>query len=167
MKVTDDFVLFWDGPFSQWYTSVFTIADKTYNCAEQYMMYSKAILFDDDYAAKQILNTDDPRRQKQLGRLVKNFDKKIWTKHAYGIVLMGNLGKFRDNAVLTKTLLDTGDRIIAEASPYDNIWGIGLSEDDPRCLDQQQWQGHNLLGKVLMEIRSFVQDIENLFRSKI
>lgn len=34
MKVTDKFVLFWSGPFSQWYESDMVIDNKEFNCNE-------------------------------------------------------------------------------------------------------------------------------------
>ena len=40
-----------------------------------------------------------------------------------------------------------------EANPKDTRWGIGLSAEDDRVLDESQWQGENLLGKVLMQVR--------------
>ena len=40
-----------------------------------------------------------------------------------------------------------------ETNPRDVRWGIGLSADNDRVLDESQWQGENLLGKVLMEVR--------------
>ena len=52
-----------------------------------------------------------------------------------------------------KALLATGGAILAEASPHDRIWGIGLSADDPKAVRPDQWQGQNLLGRILMEIR--------------
>lgn len=59
--------------------------------------------------------------------------------------------KFEDPE-LKKILLATGDRIIVEASPYDCIWGVGLSEEDDD-LYNGNWNGQNLLGKALMEVR--------------
>ena len=47
----------------------------------------------------------------------------------------------------------TGDAIMAEASPYDQIWGIGMTADDPGARDPKQWNGQNILGDILMEIR--------------
>ena len=35
----------------------------------------------------------------------------------------------------------------------DRIWGIGLSINNPKSLDKNQWRGQNLLGKVLMRVR--------------
>ena len=40
-----------------------------------------------------------------------------------------------------------------EASPYDKIWGIGMKADDPQVNDPKNWQGLNLLGFALMEVR--------------
>ena len=40
-----------------------------------------------------------------------------------------------------------------ETNPRDTRWAIGLSAEDDRVLDESQWQGENLLGKVLMEVR--------------
>nr|WP_281274574.1 NADAR domain-containing protein [Brevibacillus nitrificans] len=45
----------------------------TFNCAEQAMMYGKAVLFHDRKIAEKVLKAAEPREQKQLGRLVKNF----------------------------------------------------------------------------------------------
>lgn len=50
-------------------------------------------------------------------------------------------------------LLSTGDKILAEASPYDTIWGIGLEASDFDSTHPDRWPGKNLLGKVLMRVR--------------
>ncbi|MCW3095359.1 MAG: hypothetical protein JWL77_977, partial [Chthonomonadaceae bacterium] len=53
---------------------------------------------------------------------------------------------------LKEMLFATGDKIIAEASPQDAIWGIGMAEDHPNIADTTVW-GQNLLGKALMRVR--------------
>ena len=42
---------------------------------------------------------------------------------------------------------------MAEASPYDDIWGIGMSVENALGCEPKFWSGQNLLGKILMEIR--------------
>ena len=39
------------------------------------------------------------------------------------------------------------------ASPKDRIWGIGLTEDDPRAWNKKSWRGGNLLGEILTRVR--------------
>jgi hypothetical protein len=46
---------------------------------------------------------------------------------------------------------------LVEASPIDNIWGVGLAADDPRILDEKNWTGRNLLGKSIMDVRSMIK----------
>lgn len=139
--------------FSQWFPCSFEVENKYFNCAEQWMMYSKAILFEDNLIASQILETKEPRIQKELGRRVKNFDLDVWNKNAKTIVYKGNYAKFSQNAHLKKLLLSTKDKILVEASPYDTIWGVGMSEDNPDIYDPKKWKGTNWLGEVLMQVR--------------
>ena len=61
--------------------------------------------------------------------------------------------KFRQNQPLLKFLLGTTGKVLVEASPYDKIWGIGIRESDTRASDPSQWQGSNLLGFALMDVR--------------
>ena len=43
-----------------------------------------------------------------------------------------------------------------EASPDDLIWGIGLAANNPNIKNSHLWQGTNLLGFALMEVRSLL-----------
>ena len=49
-------------------------------------------------------------------------------------------------------VLAHGD-FLAEASPYDGIWGIRLAASSPEAQDPMKWRGQNLLGFALMEVR--------------
>ena len=142
------------GCFSQWYSSQFEEDGVLFNCSEQYMMANKAILFGDQEIYKKIMATESPKQMKALGRKVKNFDPKVWEKEKYNIVLCGNLLKFGYNTDILQILQDTGDSVIAEASPYDKIWGIGMNKR--KGLTEKDWRGANLLGKVLVEVRETI-----------
>ncbi len=159
--MSHNFEFFWEGPFSNWHLSTFTVDDITYNCGEQFMMYQKALVFGDTKIAEQILKTHSPKLQKVFGRKVSNFDPVVWDSVCVEIVYQGLLAKFLQNPDLKQILLNTGDKIIAEASPYDKIWGIGLSEYDSLALNQATWQGKNYLGIVLMKVREEIRRIEN------
>jgi hypothetical protein len=151
----EQFTFFWSNanPFSQWHRSGFEIEGITYNTAEQYMMWGKAMLFGSEDIAEQILQTPNPGKQKALGRKVRNFDKKVWEANARDIVYRGNYAKFTQNEELKKHLMASKGTTLVEASPNDAIWGIGLAEDDPRARDRATWQGKNWLGEVLTKLR--------------
>jgi ribA/ribD-fused uncharacterized protein len=117
-----------------------------YNCCEQYMMHQKALTFGDQAIAEMVLQTQNPKDQKSLGRQIKGFDKDKWDSVCLGIVYKGNLEKFRQNPDLLAELLETDDRLLVEASPLDKIWGIGMAEDDPGVDNPANWKGLNLLG---------------------
>ena len=69
------------------------------------------------------------------------------------VVVRGNVAKFSQHPQLQSYLLATSGRVLAEASPRDRIWGIGLTADDDRATDPSQWPGTNLLGFALMHVR--------------
>jgi ribA/ribD-fused uncharacterized protein len=142
---------------SQWYISDFIIDGITYNCCEKRMMHQKAIKFGDFETASLILNENEPSEHKKLGRLVKNFCKDEWDKIADDVVFNANLAKFSENVILKKLLLDTGDKIIVECSPYDDIWGNGLNITDTLKTPMENWRGTNRLGKVLMRVRDVLK----------
>ena len=153
MRVTDKHVFFWNGPFSQWYKSEFDIDGINFETAEQWMMYQKALTFGDVEIAEQILATNDPKKQKALGRQVKGYDDALWMAVAYDVVSEGNYAKFSQDAALYTLLESTNGKILVEASPLDTRWGIGMAENDEGVDDPANWKGENLLGNAITEVR--------------
>ena len=149
----EDFTFFWGGLFSQWATTPFTIDGVEFNTAEQYMMYKKALMFNDFDAAKQIMETTSPMEQKHIGRGVKNFDKDVWEASCRKIVYDANYAKVLQNQDVMDEYHRTIMTEIVEASPEDRIWGIGLHESDEDCLDRSKWKGTNWLGIAIMDVR--------------
>lgn len=158
MRITKHHVFFWRGVFSQWHLCNFVVNEVQYNCAEQFMMASKAKLFNDLESLEKIMNTNDPRQQKKIGRNVKGFNKDVWDANAKSIVFTGNKAKFEQNQELKLELLSTENKVLVEASPYDKIWGVGLEEADDRILDPANWQGTNWLGEVLTNLRNVMKN---------
>lgn len=152
--------------FSQWFPAKFTIDDYTYPTAEHYMMAQKAKLFNDIDIFKEILEAKTPKEAKELGRKVKNFTNEIWDKKAFEIVIKGNFAKFSQNKALKQFLLDSYPNVLVEASPFDKIWGIGLSQDDVRAFNPLEWKGENYLGFALMIVRDKLQNNTKLKKEK-
>lgn len=149
-----------------------------------YMMYHKALLFNDPTTALEILRAPNPRKAKALGRKVANFNEKVWLAHRSPIVEAGTHAKFTRAAVpdeaalhrgsgsgsdgaaarrvgpggLRAALLETGDRLLVEASPFDPIWGVGFAAADAER-NREHW-GLNLLGKALMAVRARFREEE-------
>lgn len=155
MKTTETMVLFWgsDCPFSNWYPAPFTWRGLSFANTEQFMMYHKSLLMNDEETAKELLSTTDPRKAKGLGRKVKNYDEAEWEKSRLSVMITGCAAKFSQNPKLKELLLGTGNKVLVEASPFDKVWGIGLDQGDPRALDPKQWRGRNLLGVSLIAVR--------------
>ena len=147
-----NYMFFWGGMFSNWYISdeQFTVDGITYNCGEQYMMYQKAMTFNDKETAKKILDEIVPSEQKKLGRLVKNYNDATWNRVRYNVVKRGLFAKFSQNENLKEYLHKYKGYQIVEASPYDRIWGIGYYEQD--AINNINNWGENLLGKILTEL---------------
>lgn len=82
------------------------------------------------------------------------------------IVLTGNYYKFSQLANFRNALLATGDSILVEASPYDQIWGIGMSAKEAKESKVEDWRGENLLGFALMEVRDELNRLRK-FESEI
>ncbi|KAI0181674.1 hypothetical protein GGR52DRAFT_525692 [Hypoxylon sp. FL1284] len=124
-----------------------------FTCAEHFMMFCKAGRFGDAETQKLVLATHDPKEQKRLGRLVKGFDPASWEEVKSAVVIAGNMAKFGQNDRLKNLLLDTGDRLLAEASSHDRVWGIGYTAKTALAGQNQLNWGENRLGKALMEVR--------------
>lgn len=156
MRQTDKFIFFWGNQdiYSNFYNSYFKHQGILFKCSEQAIMYRKAKFFGADNIANQILKATTAKQCKELGRSRQiPFDETTWVAVREFIYKEVLLDKF-SNPKLKSQLLSTGDKVLAEASPYDKIWGIGMADDHPDVENPEKWKGLNLLGKVLMEVRS-------------
>jgi len=151
----NDIHFFWNGEdyCSQFYPAPFVVDGVPYNGCEQYMMHQKALVFQDPVQADMIMEETEPKTIKNLGRCVENFVDDVWTNKCRSVVYNGNYAKFGQNDELRSWLMGTGDRLLAEASPFDKRWGIGMGKDDKRAQHPSQWKGSNWLGEVLMKVR--------------
>lgn len=121
--------------------------------SEKAIMLCKAAAMGDHRSYHLIRATRWPSDAKALGRQVVGFDDSIWSRIVCSVAFEVVYQKFSKSPELKETLLETGDRVIAEATRNDRIWGIGLDIGDPRCRHPQKWKGTNVLGWALMETR--------------
>lgn len=163
-----DFVFFWGHTdrgegltkacLSQWFPCFFVVDGQYYNCTEQYMMAEKARIFGDEEIRQQILAEYSQLAMKKLGRKVRNYNDITWKEKRFDVVVKGNIAKFSQNEKLQNFLLSTGEKILVEASPKDTVWGIGLDESSPEAIQPSKWNGENLLGFALMEVRDILSE---------
>ena len=139
-------------PFSNFHPAKFVVDGQVYHCAEQYLMYRKALHFGDAHAAQQILQARTPSECKRWGRRVKGFDEAGWAQVRADTAYDTLWHKFSRNSKMQAALLNSGDKILVEAAPSDRIWGIGFGEQDA-WEHRHQW-GENLLGETLMRVRA-------------
>lgn len=142
-----------NGYFSNWYPASFVINDIHYTSAEQYIMHQKCLLFGDFASAKDVLSTDDVARQQDIGRKASGYNGNIWNGIRQTVAIRGLFAKFSQNEELKKRLLETGDAWLVECARSDKVWACGRKLSDDRRLNTDSWNGMNILGFALMEVR--------------
>lgn len=160
MRETETHIYFWTNWMSNWTPSNLKIYydGELFTNSEQIFMYIKAKFFGDEDKAKEIVKLgSNPAIAKKLGREVSGYDEEAWSTSRFDAMYAAVKAKFESDRVLTKQLMETDTKTLVEASPADIIWGVGIHEKDDAILDENNWKGQNLLGKVLMKVRTELQ----------
>ena len=152
------------GCCSNWHPTGFDFRGTHFATGEHWMMWQKACLMGDTEKASQILAAPTPRRAKELGAEVKPYDGALWDAVREQMVYYGVREKFLANGPERDELLSTGSALLAEASPYDRVWGVGMTADDPRFANPAKWEGENLLGRACMRARADIRQLAALGR---
>ena len=145
-------------PLSNFYPAHFEVDGTTYKSSEQYLQHAKAQLMKDDETAAKILEAESPEKCKSLAREIKGMDWQVWKTEAPNLVKPGLIAKFSQNETCLACLLKTGASTLAEASPTDKLWGIGLHLGHRDVGNQQKWTGTNFMGNLLQEVRETLKD---------
>lgn len=141
------------GFLSNWYLSRFSIGDKCFSSVEQWIMYRKAMVFNDAASAERIMAEINPVKIKEIGRNVAGYVDSVWASVRYNELLKGLRAKFTQSDELRDLLLGTGSVILAEFASNDKIYGVGISNSDPNRFNREYWTGQNLLGAALLQVR--------------
>lgn len=126
--------------FSNFTPSEFTLNDKTWRTVEHYF---QAMKFEGTENEEFIRNLQKPGQAKKWGRQLPL--RSDWEDIKIEVMKKALHAKFTQNQPMLEVLLSTGDRKIVEESKFDSYWGCGPHRD-----------GVNMLGKLIMELRSEV-----------
>ena len=146
-----------EGWLSNWYPSEITVDGVRFSSVEQYIMYKKCRVFGDSESAEAVLATEDTRLQQTIGRNAKGYISGVWAGMRQAVLLRGLLAKFSQNPDLKQKLLDTGNAWLVECAGTDKVWACGRRLDDARRYHTSKWDGQNILGFALMEVREMLK----------
>lgn len=154
-----EFSSFYPSPFKPSYLGLnapieFSYYDYEYPTAEHYFQLAKAKHFNDFEIADKIMATKSPGEAKSFGSKVANYDESSWANIRLQVMYQAHLYKMIHNPKLAHSLVATSGKIIAEATIYDRVWGIGLWANDEKAQDFRYWRGTNYLGFTLMRVRA-------------
>ena len=152
---TDDKTLAFHGelsPYSNFHPSSFTINGHTYHSAEQWIQYTKSMMFGDSYTANLILRCENALEAKKLSHDIKGVDYNKWKLEGYEACFPGIKEKFVQNPPLKSMLNTTKPKLLVEAS-VDRLWGTGIGIRDAKVLNENCWSGHGWLSRMFHNIR--------------
>lgn len=94
---------------------------------------------------------DAPRKVSSQSwfRRTGNLPRGDWHEVKLDLMRRADWAKFHQNPALGRLLLATGDAVLIEDSPFEPFWGIG-----------QDGHGLNWAGRVLMEVRQRLRELE-------
>lgn len=135
------------------YGASFSVSGTHYTSMMQFMAHRNALLMGDEALARRILTAHN-NEFFSLGAGESQIGLSAWEGQRQIVAYKGLLAKFVQNDNLSTALLDTGSATIVACLPDDPVWGNGLQISDSRVNNSEAWQGKNLLGYTLMQVRS-------------
>lgn len=104
---------------------------------------------DENELYEKIAAAESPEKAKELGK--KPSLPENWEEQKKYMMLEIVTAKFAQNPELRERLLETGDKLLVELNWWnDTYWGA----------DSSTGEGKNMLGRVLMEVRSSLRSLE-------
>ena len=155
LVVEGNYIFFHDrrSVFLQWAWLGFRVGVNYFSSAEKLFMHEKALFAGDLLKAREIMGEDRPWELRRLGREVRWLNEGDWRRRAPNVVYKGNRAKFLQNEGARWELFESRWKVLVEASRGDRFWGSGLGMGDGRKGDPSKWEGQNVLGRVLIQLR--------------
>ena len=140
--------------FTNFYPAPIDLDGKTWPTTEHYFQAQKFI---GTSYPEVIRNFDRPRQAFDLSRnpTVSRWRRNDWEEIKIAIMKKALLAKFTQHKRLRQMLLNTGDNMLIEHTPYDKFWGDG-----------GDGSGQNHLGLLLMEIRHDLKTLQASLRQE-
>ena len=135
-----------NNPLSAYSKFGFYLDDAEWPSAEHYY---QAMKFEDETIREKIRQAPHPMDTSKISKKHKKQIRKDWDKIKLTVMTRGTYVKCRTHAEVANALLKTGDKNIVENSQFDYYWGCG-----------RDGRGENTYGKILMDIRDKLSEIE-------
>ena len=135
--------------FSNFNAAEFEVNGQKFPTLEHFYSYKKCELNGKKELAYRVLKTPQP-----VETIAVSKGNILDDETRVEVVKSGLLAKFHQNLELKKHLLNTGQKVLAEANPHDNFWGTGCALRSEMLSKPGQWPGQNKLGILLMDLRA-------------
>lgn len=136
------------GCFSNFSRHGFEIDGFYYKTCEHYFQAMKFHESPKDMA--DVRRASTPKKAASIGRDRGRPLRSDWETVKDAVMRRGVLRKFETHASIRELLLSTGDEEIVENAPGDRYWGAG-----------PDGTGKNMLGKILIETREILRELED------
>ena len=135
-----------NNPLSSYSKFGFHLDDADWPSVEHYY---QAMKFEDDAIREEIRQASHPMDTPKLSKQHKRQIRKDWDRIKVSVMTRGTYIKCRTHQEVASALLKTGDKKIVENSQFDYYWGCG-----------RDGRGKNAYGKILMDIRQKLSELE-------
>src|SRR5262249_30951784 len=134
------------GCFSNFAPYPIRLGGKSWPTSEHYFQAQK---FEDEQQREAIRRAKSPMLAARMGRDRKHKPRRDWESVKVSVMTEAVRAKFTQHDELRAVLLSTGNATIVEHTENDDYWGDGGDES-----------GKNMLGQILMRIRSELNEAE-------
>lgn len=150
------------GWLSTWSEHPVEYKNKIFPTVENYILYRKAELFDDQITMEKLADAKDPTEARKIAYKIDNFKANVWKDKQFSIIVQGNILKCEYNDSVFARLQRLPSKVKFGLADKDKTVGIGFYKSDPKSSDTDMWSS-NLVGKAWNEIHRYYNFREQVF----